>query len=417
MGGALEQFGQCGRHRHFAADQWFDHRLELGRMRGSRHGPVPRHAFGAQLLQQRHRRGGMRAEHVPGLCRPPRDQRADGCIVHRLGTELRPQCGIVVGIQPTQPFEIAWGAHVHGVGQGGHAGRRLVGGPMEEARQHVVGVGRQRNPAQRQAHRPRQHGGHRIAEVAGGYHQVEHLAGGGMMGQRRVRVIAHLRQPAPKADAVGRAQRHLRLQRAVAEGLLDHRLAVIERPGHAQGLDVVAEAAQLVCLARRHPAVGIQHHYADPRLAVERSGNGGAGIAGGGHHDGQLSGALALQVGQAGRQEACAEILERCGGAVEQLQHVVAGRTQRAQRRGEVEGLFAQARQLRLQCIASEIQREHRGGIGGQRSLRRPRTRLRALRRHVQAAIGGQARSDGLAQGGRRRSMAGGNEVHRRSCE
>lgn len=124
-----------------------------------------------------------------------------------------------------------------------------------------------------------------------------------MMLQSGMRVIAHLRQQATQADAVGRTQRHLRLQRGIAQGLLDHCLAVVERAGHAQGLDVVAEAAQLMRLARRHAAIRIQHHYAQARLAMERRSHRSTGIAGSGDQDRERAVFGAAQAGQTGGKE------------------------------------------------------------------------------------------------------------------
>ena len=71
-----------------------------------------------------------------------------------------------------------------------------------------------------------------------------------VVAQCRMCVVTHLRQQATEADAVGRAQRHLCLQFAVGQRLLDHGLAVIEGTGHAQRQDVVTKAAELVRLAR-----------------------------------------------------------------------------------------------------------------------------------------------------------------------
>ena len=69
--------------------------------------------------------------------------------------------------------------------------------------------------------------------------------------------------------------------------------------------------------------------------------------------------------GQAGGEEARAEILERGGRAVEQLEHVVVRRRQRQQRRGEVEGFAADRRQFVRQRVAGEERSdESRGGVG-----------------------------------------------------
>lgn len=269
---------------------------------------------------------------------------ADRRIVHRQRSECLAQRDIVALVEPTQAFEIARRAHVHRIGQCRHAGlgRVIVAGKI--IRQHVIGIGRQRDAAQRHTERTRQDRRQPVAQIAGRHHQIQRRARTGMVLQSGMRVVAHLRQQAPQADAVGRTQRHLRLQRGIAQGLLDHRLAVVERAGHAQGLDVVAEAAQLMRLARRHPAIRIQHHHTQARLAMECRGHGSAGIAGGGDQNGERAVFGATQAGQAGGKKARTEILERGGRPMEQLQRVIAGRSQRHQWCLEVERFGADGR-------------------------------------------------------------------------
>jgi len=135
-------------------------------------------------------------------------------------------------------------------------------------------------------------------------------------------------------------------------------------------VDVVAEAAELMRLARRDAAIRVQHHHADPRLPMEGSGHRRAGIARGRHHDRQRALAPLLQPGKTGRKEARTEIRERRRGAMEQLQHMVIGGCQRAQRRIEIEGLRAEFGQHRFQGIVLEVRCKHCG-----RGLREARLR------------------------------------------
>lgn len=137
----------------------------------------------------------------------------------------------------------------------------------------------------RHAQRARQHRGHCVAKIAGRHHQVEPAAMRRIVGQCRVCVVAHLRQQAAETDAVGRTQWRLRLQLAVGQRLLDHRLAVVERTRDTQCLDVVAEAAELVRLARGYAAIRIQHHHAHAGLAMEGRSHRRTGIARGGNDD------------------------------------------------------------------------------------------------------------------------------------
>jgi hypothetical protein len=156
------------------------------------------------------------------------NRRADGHVIHRERAESCAQLGVVAVVEPAQALEVARRTHVHCIGHRRHTGLRLVVATIEVRRQHGIGIGGQHDLADRHAQRARQHGRHRVAQIAGRHHQVEPATMRGVVGQRRMRVVAHLRQQAAQADAVGRAQRHLRLQFAVGQRLLDHRLAIVE---------------------------------------------------------------------------------------------------------------------------------------------------------------------------------------------
>ncbi len=355
----------------------------------------------------------MWAMHLAVAAEALADQLADLRIVHRIGLELRAQRGIVAAVQPSQALEIARRADVHGIGHSSHAGLRRVVGAGEIIRQHMVGVGGQHDAAQRHAQAARQDRRQRIAEVAGRHHQVQRLRMRRVMDQCAVRVIAHLRQQPAQADAVGRTQRRLRLQLDIAQSLLHQRLAVVERASHAQRLDVVAEAAELMRLARRHAPVRIQHHHAQAGLAMEGRRHRRTGIAGGGDQDGQRRGGIAAQPRQASGEEARAEILERGGRPMEQLQRVVAGRGQRLQRRVEVEGLGADCRQFGSERVAVEEWRQQVRCGFSQIGAGPQCARWRHALGNVKPAVGRQAGSDGLAERGGGSGMTRGNEVHR----
>jgi hypothetical protein len=60
-----------------------------------------------------------------------------------------------------------------------------------------------------------------------------------------------------------------------------------KRPCHAQRTDVVAEAAELVCLPWRDRSIGIQDHHFVRRLLMKCGADRGTRIAGGGNQDRQ----------------------------------------------------------------------------------------------------------------------------------
>ena len=291
-----------------------------------------------------------------------RDHLADGGIVDLIGGEGGAQSDVIAGVQPAQAFEVAGRPDVHRIGQRRHARRRRIGPAGEEVGQHPVGVGGQGDASERHPQRAGKDRGQRIAQVARGHDEIQRSAGGCPVAQRRMRVVAHLRQQAAQADAVGGTERGLRLQLGVVQRALHQRLAVVERTRHAQRHDVVPEAAQLVGLARRYAAIRIQHHHAQAGLAVECRGYGRTGIAGRRHQDRQRRVLVAAYTRHAGGQEARTEILECHRGPVEQLQHVVVRRTQWAQRRREIERLPADRRQFACQRITGEERRQQRGG-------------------------------------------------------
>jgi hypothetical protein len=85
----------------------------------------------------------------------------------------------------------------------------------KKARQHIVGVGRQHDLSDRQTHAFREQRSGGVAEVAGGYDQIQYFAMMCVELQRGVRVVRNLRQQAAQADTVGRGQRHAFAQIAV----------------------------------------------------------------------------------------------------------------------------------------------------------------------------------------------------------
>jgi hypothetical protein len=333
---------------------------------------------------------------------------ADGGVVHAQRLGLGAQVG-GVGEGPAQALEVAGGAHVHRVGEGGDRFARAIVVAREELGQGGIGVAGQAHLAHRQADLAHPQRGQRVAQVAGRHDEVERAAVFVPPAYGGVGVVAHLRQQAAEADAVGGAERTLGLQSGVVERGLDHALAVVEAALHAQRLHVVAEAAELVRLARRDQAVRVQDHHAHVRLAVERRADRRAGVAGGGDQDGERALVRARQPAQAGGEEARTHVLERGGGTVEQLQHVRVAVWQRAQRGVEIQRFPADRGQFGSERIAGEKRRQQGGRGVGQVAVRvegvgrQPRQRFG----HVQPAVRGEAGGDGAADRGGGAAAAG----------
>ena len=121
--------------------------------------------------------------------------------------------------------------------------------------------------------------------------------------------------------------------------------------------------------------------------------NGGTGIAGGGNNNRQITVAARLQPRQRTGQEARADVLERRGRSMEQLQHMVTI-AERAQRDREVEGLAADRRQRAFQRIAGKERRQQISGGIGQGCTGLQFTRCRQNLGHIQPAIGRQSCGD-----------------------
>ena len=131
----------------------------------------------------------------------------------------------VVSEEAGQADEVARGAHVHGVGDGGHAGAGLVVSCCEVFRDHAVGVGGGDEALAGHAHLVGEQAGGEVAVVAGGHAKedvfAQHVDGAG--------VVGGLRDPARDVDGVGAGERAGGLELGVEEGFLDHGLAIVER--------------------------------------------------------------------------------------------------------------------------------------------------------------------------------------------
>jgi len=101
------------------------------------------------------------------------------------------------------------------------------------------------------------------------------------------------------------------------ERLLHHALAVVERAGDAKRTHVVAERPELMRLAGRHAAVGIEDDHAETRAAVKRGTDRGSGVAG--RRDENRG--LPAEPRQALGEKPRAKVFERGCRAVKQLEH------------------------------------------------------------------------------------------------
>ena len=131
-------------------------------------------------------------------------------------------------------------------------------------------------------------------------------------------VVEHLRQQAAEIDRVGRRQPHVAAQVVVGKRPLDQRLAVVERPLHGQRRDVVAERRHLRFLHVADLPFRIEHDDARVGHAVKGLRHRAARVAG--RRDQNRQGCAVGEVVQQPRLHAGADVLERQGRPVKQLQ-------------------------------------------------------------------------------------------------
>jgi len=314
--------------------------------------------------------------------------------------------------QPAQALEVARRAHVHRVGEGALGRLELVRAAGEEAREEVVGVMRGDEPAYRQPAAGRQHTGRQVAEVAAGDAEDDLFVAQPV---QRPDVIEHLRQQAPHVDRVGRGEQEVR-QVGILEGGLHQALAVVEGAVHGQRTHAGTPGDELLLLHGTDLPFGKQQNDLDAGLSREAVGHGAAGVAGGGDQDGERLGLFLHEVRHAPRHDARAEVLEREGGAVEQLQHVharlsprpVAG--ERHERNREVERVGRDRAQRPGRNFVVEPGRQHaRSALRKRLGVPCRRERRNGFR-HEQPAVGGQSFEQSLLEGSGRRAAAGADE-------
>ena len=314
----------------------------------------------------------------------------------------------VVAEEAGQPHEVARGAHVHGVGDGGHAGARLVVSRFEVLGHHAVGVGGGDEALAGHAHLVGEQAGGEVAVVAGGHAKedafAEQVHGAG--------VIGGLRDPAGDVDGVGAGERSGGLELGVEEGLLDHGLAIVEGAVDFQGLHVAADRCELLFLDLADAAFRIEQDHVDALHIVEALGHGASGVAAGGDEDGDF---LVTEVADGPGKEAGTDIFEGECGAMEEFEGVA-----------PFVGFDEGEREVhRLRTDALEVCALH-GAFGiGPNDLRGQVVGLRVLVAHpglhgergdvvreVEAVVGGQSAEDGFVEGRRLVLVVGAVELH-----
>ena len=262
---------------------------------------------------------------------------------------------------------------------------------------------RQHHLADRHARLARPQAGERIAEIAARHDERRALAVGPPDAQARRGVIHALRQQASEVDAVGRGQQRARAQLPIEERLFHQALAVIESAPNRQRPDVAAPAGELAFLGRGHQSLGVQHRNLDSRALMEGRRHGAPRVSGSRDQNGERPLAAPAQTRETGREEAGAEILDRRGRTVEQLEHRESALPRQShQRGGEVERFGGERGQQRRERIAGHerCQQPHGDARQVERALELRRREPRPADGHVQPAVGRQALENRGAEAG-----------------
>ena len=204
-----------------------------------------------------------------------------------------------------------------------------------------------------------------MTEIAGRHDQARGGAGLRVDLRRRPTEIGHLRQQPADIDRIGGSQPVPRREGGIGESGLHQPLAIVEIAVHLQRLHRRGPAAQLARLEWGDPALWIEDPGAEVRPPFGRRPDRTTRVAGGRDEDGERL----AEPGEAGGEEARAEILEGTGRAVEQLQRPH-GRTRRIghdNRHRKIERFGADRGEVGRERIAIEEWRQHRRGEGWQR--------------------------------------------------
>ena len=167
---------------------------------------------------------------------------------------------------------------------------RTIASGAEELVEHVVLVGREDQPADRQPHLLRDVAGEDVAEVAGRHGEIDRRADRRRHREIALEIVDDLRRHARPVDRVDGADRMAALEPGVAADRLDDVLAFVEHAVDREIVDVgIGEREHLRRLERAHPALRREHEHANAALAAQRVLGRAAGVARGRADDVELA--------------------------------------------------------------------------------------------------------------------------------
>ena len=308
--------------------------------------------------------------------------------------------------------KIGRGAHVHGIGDGGDTGSGFVLPALEITGDHVVGVGGGDELFDGQTQAVSEESGGEITEVSGGDDKGRLAAFGQLAGS--LEVVKGLGNEPRNINGVGRSEVESLGEFAISEGGFDEALAVIEGAAHFESSDVPTESGELFFLEFRDSAFGVENDHLGAGHVVKRTCHRAAGVAGGGHKDGQFTVVVFGEVSHKPRHEAGTEIFESESRSVEKFEDgQLVGEGMK--RSGEVDCLLYQGLELfvwdrSLQDVFGDLKAEFAERQVAPSFPKGVRKRSDLLR-HVKSAVSRQGAEDCFLEGLHVLAVVGGIEL------
>ena len=169
----------------------------------------------------------------------------------------------------------------------------------------------------------REQSGGEVAEISG-WHDKDRLHALGQL-SATMNVVETLRHEAREVDRVGRGEVEVLGEFAIEEGGFHQGLAIVEGAIDFERGDVTAERGELFFLKAGDFTLWVEDHHAGARNVVKRRSNGATGIAGSRDQNSEHACVVAGEPCHEAGHEACAEVLEGEGGAVEKFEDMIAG--------------------------------------------------------------------------------------------
>jgi len=313
--------------------------------------------------------------------------------------------------------EVARVAHVHGVGYGLDAWARGVIACLQVLAYYVVGVVGGNESLNGEPHLACEDGCRDVSEIAAWHadhevvrhaHALELCVG--------MEVIERLGEEACHIDGVGRGELHVVAEVVVHECLLDKRLAVVEHAVHLYGCDVLSERGELALLNGADFSLGIEDEDADAVNIEESVGYGRSRVAAcGNEHVYFLRAFLVYEMLEHACHEACSNVLEGKGGAMEEFER-------------EYAVFYGLYRTGKGECVINYLLESVCGDVLSEECIshvvgtllkghavyvvEKLCWQLTDALWHVKSTIGGKTSYDCLMKGGKRGSMVGAVVLH-----